>query len=209
MENKNAIIIVLLIIIVVILAVMMGTMLMPSLNAQKDSKITITSNKTLHEGDDLTLKLTDLNKTPIGNGTVNVKITDKDGKVVVEKSIKTNSKGKVKVNLNLDPGKYGVNATFGGNENFTPNRTAMDIKIKEKNVEESVQQSESSSETQTSSSSESSEYGSYINDEWVSMSEAEYAERYPALYHIQSLEEGRYDQYHPEMYEIDRENGRI
>ena len=74
--------------------------------------------------------------------------------------------------------------------------------------EPAVQQTSSASETQ-SSSSQSSEYGSYINDEWVSMSESEYAERYPALYHIESLEEGRYDKYHPEMYEVDRENGRI
>ncbi|WP_323735870.1 hypothetical protein PXD04_08245 [Methanosphaera sp. ISO3-F5] len=41
------------------------------------------------------------------------------------------------------------------------------------------------------------------------MSEKEYAERFPALYHERSLQEGKYDKYHPEFYEIDRENGRI
>ena len=91
METKN-IIIVLLVIVVVVLAVILGSMFMPSLNAQKDSKIAIVGNKTLHEGDNLTVKLTDLNKTPIGKGAVNVTVTDKDGKVVVNESVKTNSK---------------------------------------------------------------------------------------------------------------------
>jgi len=41
------------------------------------------------------------------------------------------------------------------------------------------------------------------------MSEKEYAERYPALYHEYSLQNGKYDKYHPEFYEVDRQNGRI
>ena len=41
------------------------------------------------------------------------------------------------------------------------------------------------------------------------MTEQEYAERFPATYHMRALEEGRYDQYHPELYEVDRENGYI
>ena len=207
MENKN-IIIVLLIIIVVILAAMVAMVFLPSANAQKDSKIAISANKTLYVGDDLTVKLTDLNRTPIENATVNVLVTDKDGEVVVNESLNTNSKGKVKVDLELDAGKYTVNTTFAGNDNFTGNTTSKKITIEEVPVEEEVSQPVESA-TQSSSDSQSSEYGSYIDDEWVSMSEAEYAERYPALYHIQTLEEGRYDKYHPQMYESDIENGRI
>lgn len=67
----------------------------------------------------------------------------------------------------------------------------------------------SSTNSKKSSESEKSEYGDYIDDEYVSMSEEEYAERYPALYHEQSLSEGKYDKYHPEMYDVDRENGYI
>ena len=66
-----------------------------------------------------------------------------------------------------------------------------------------------SSENKDDKEDKKSEYGDYINDEWVSMSEEEYANRYPALYHEQSLSEGKYDKYHPEFYEVDRENGRI
>jgi hypothetical protein len=41
------------------------------------------------------------------------------------------------------------------------------------------------------------------------MSESEYANRYPVLYHQRALQEGRYDEYHPKMYEVDAQNGRI
>jgi hypothetical protein len=155
MENKN-IIIILLIIIIVILAVMLGSMFMPSLNAQKDSKIVISGNKTLHDGDNLTVKLTDLNKTPIKKESVNITITDKKGKVVVNESVKTNSKGKANVNLDLDPGKYVVNVTFGGNDNFTGNTTSKKITIEEEVRQEPVV-SEQSTASDTSSDTSSSE----------------------------------------------------
>lgn len=202
MENKN-IIIAILIIIIVILAAVFALMLMPSLTA-KESKIVIMGNKTLNEGDNLTVKLTDLNKTPIEKVVVNVAVLDKDGKAVLNKSLTTDSKGKASVNLDVDSGNYTVNATFGGNSNFTANSTSKKISVEKVPEPEVSQQS-----TSTSQSSSNSKYGSYINDEWVPMTERQYAERYPALYHERTLEEGRYDKYHPEMYEVDRKNGRI
>lgn len=159
MDNKN-IIIAILVIVVIVLAAFIGAMFMPSLNAQKDCKIAITSNKTLNEGDNLTLKLTDLNKTPIKKARVNVTITDKNGDVVVEKTLKTNSKGRANLQLDLDAGKYKVNATFGGNENFTANSTVQKLKIEQVVVEEPVQESVSESSSYSSSdSSQSSDDG--------------------------------------------------
>lgn len=143
MDNKN-IIIALLIIIVVLLAAMVAMVFMQSTSAQKDSKIEITGNKTMYVGNDLTVKLTDLNKTPIENGIVNVVVTDKNGKVVVNESMKINSKGKANVDLDLDAGKYTVNATFSGNDNFTGNSTSKNITIKEIPVEDSTVSEESS-----------------------------------------------------------------
>ena len=162
METKN-IIIILLVIVVVVLAVILGSMFMPSLNAQKDSKIAIVGNKTLHEGDNLTVKLTDLNKTPIGKGAVNVTVTDKKGKVVMNESVKTNSKGKASVDLDLKPGKYSVNVTFGGNDNFTGNSTSKNITIEEKAAEEAP----ASSTADTSSYSEPKTYASGLTEEEV------------------------------------------
>ena len=162
MDTKN-IIIVLLVIIVVIMAVLLGSMFMPSLNAQKDSKIAIVSDKTLQKGDNLTVKLTDLNKTPISKGVVNVTVTDKNGKVVVNESVKTNSKGKANVDLDLDPGKYTVNVTFGGNDNFTANSTSKKITIEEKAAEVAP----SSSTEDTSSYSEPKTYASGLTDDEI------------------------------------------
>ena len=66
----------------------------------------------------------------------------------------------------------------------------------------------SNSKASNSNKNSKSEYGDYINGKWVSMSEDEYAERYPALYHIESNRKGKYDKYHPELYEVDKKNSR-
>lgn len=161
MDSKN-IIIVLLVIIILILACMVGAMFLPSLNAQKDSKIVITSNSTLYEGDNLTVKLTDLNKTPIEHAFVNVTITDGEGKVVVDESLKTNSKGKANLDMNLGPGKYEVNATFSGNDNYTGNSTTKKITI-----EEIVQEATVSSSDTSSSYSQEKTYASGLTDDEI------------------------------------------
>ena len=117
MENKNIILI--LIIIIVILAVVAGAMFIQSGNAKQETKIKINSDKTLHSGDKLSVQLTDLNKTALSKEMVNILITNKKGKIVVNESVKTNSKGKATIDLDLKKGKYDVNVTFEGNENYT------------------------------------------------------------------------------------------
>ena len=162
MEQKHIIII--LLIVVVVLAATIAAMTLQSTNAQKDSKIAIVSNKTLYECDNLTVKLTDLNKTPIKKEFVNVTVVDKDGKVVVNKSIKTDSKGKATFKLGLDAGKYTVNASFEGNENFTGNNTTKKITIKEEEVVEEQVHQPSSGSSQSSSDDGVAEYREF--DSW-------------------------------------------
>ena len=70
MESKNIIIV--LIVIILILAVMIGITVLHPFDTKQASKVKITSNKTLTEGDNLTVKLTDLNKTPISKADVNI-----------------------------------------------------------------------------------------------------------------------------------------
>lgn len=129
MENKNIIII--LVIVVVVLAAVLGAMFLQSTNAKEPTKLKITSDKTQYEGGKLTVQLTDLNKTAISKEKVNITITNKKGKVVINETIKTNSKGKAKLDLDLKKGKYTVNVTYGGNENFTGNNTIQKLTIKE------------------------------------------------------------------------------
>ena len=130
MENKNIIII--LIVIIVVLAAAVGVMFLNSASAKEPTKIKITSNKTQYESGKLSVQLTDLNKTPISNEIVNVTITNSKGKVVVDDVVKTDSKGKAKMNLDLKKGKYNVTVSFGGNENYTGNNTTQKLTIKEK-----------------------------------------------------------------------------
>lgn len=146
MENKNIIII--LIVIIVILAAAIGFAMFNPMHAKEPTKIKITSDKEQYEGGELSVQLTDLNKTPLSKEVVNVTITNSKGKVVVDQVVKTDSKGKAKLDLDLKKGKYKVNATYEGNENYTGNKTTQKLTIKEEVVE-----AEQSSQSQSSSSS--------------------------------------------------------
>lgn len=143
MENKNIIII--LIAIIVVLAVVAGIMFLQPSNVKEPTKIKITSDKTQFEGGKLSIQLTNLNKTAISKEKVNITITNKKGKIVVNETVKTNSKGKAKLDLDLKKGKYTVNVTYAGNENYTGNSTTQKLTIKEE-VKETASESSYSSE---------------------------------------------------------------
>lgn len=142
MENRNIIII--LVVVIVVLAAVIGFMLLnPSHNAKEQTKIKITSDKEQYKGGTLKLQLADLNKTPISKEIVNVTVTDKKGKIVVDEVVKTDSKGKANLDLKLKKGNYKVNVTYGGNENYTGCNITQKLKIKEKVVK--AQETSSSS----------------------------------------------------------------
>ena len=144
MENRNIIII--LLVIIVALAAAIGFMLMNPTHTKEPCKIKITSDKEQYKGGELSIVLTDLNKTPLSKEIVNITITDKKGKVVVDDVVKTNSKGKAKLDLKLKKGNYKVNVSYGGNENYTGNNTTQKLKIKEK---EKVVEQQSSTQSDT------------------------------------------------------------
>lgn len=129
MENKNIILV--LVIIIIILAVIAGAMFFKQNPTKEATKVKITSDKTQYEGGKISLQLTDLNKTAISKEKVTIIIKNKKGKVVVNQSIETNSKGKAKLDLDLKKGKYIVNVTYSGNENYTGNSTSEKLSIKE------------------------------------------------------------------------------
>lgn len=132
MENKNIIIILIVIIIILIAAI--GVMFLQTSNAKEPTKIKITSDKEQYEGGELSVQLTDLNKTPLSKEIVNITIKNSKGKVVVDDVVKTNSKGKAKIDLDLKKGKYNVTVSYGGNENYTGNNTTQKLTIKEEVV---------------------------------------------------------------------------
>lgn len=129
MENKNIIII--LVAIIIILGAILGVMFLHP-NEKEPTKLKITSDKKQYEGGKLTIKLKDLNGTAISKEIVNITITNKKGKVVVDNVVKTNSKGKANLDLKLKKGKYNVFVAFGGNENYTGSNATQKLTIKEK-----------------------------------------------------------------------------
>ena len=143
MENKNIIII--LVAAVVVLAVVAGVMFMQSDNAKVPTKVKITSDKEQYEGGKLKVQLTDLNKTALSKQKVKVIVKNKKGKVVVNETVKTNSKGKANLDLDLKKGEYKVNVTYNGNENYTGNSTKQKLNIKEEVKETVSEESYSSS----------------------------------------------------------------
>ena len=50
--------------------------------------------------------------------------------------VKTDKKGKAKIDLDLKKGKYKVKVAYGGNENYTGNNTTQKLTIKEEEVVE-------------------------------------------------------------------------
>ena len=134
MENRNIIII--LLVIIVVLAAAIGVMLLNPTNAKEPVKVKIISDTKQYEDDgEVSIKLTDSNGTAISKEVVNITVTNSKGKVVVDDVVKTNSKGIAKLDLDLKKGKYVVNVTYGGNENYTGNNTTQKLTIKEKVVQ--------------------------------------------------------------------------
>lgn len=145
--NYNKIIITLVIVLVVI--VVAGVLFLNPGHAKVDSKVIITSNSTLNDGDNFTIRLTDLNNTPIANQTVNVTIIDANGGKNPQ-VITTDANGDGSLQLNgLAVGNYTINVTYGGNDNYTSCNTTQKLEMKQKVV---PSQTSSSSSTDTSSS---------------------------------------------------------
>ena len=76
------------IVIIVILAAAIGFMVLKPMHAKEPTKIKVTSNKTIYEGENISVKLTDLNKTPLSNEKFNITIKDNNGKFVANKIVK-------------------------------------------------------------------------------------------------------------------------
>lgn len=136
MENKKIIII--LMAVIVILAIVAGIMFLQS-TAKEPTKVVITSDKSQYEDGKLSIQLTDLNKTAISKEKVNITITNKKGKIVVNETVETNSKGKADLDLDLKKGKYNVTVTFGGNEKYAENNTSQKLTITEETQESSTE----------------------------------------------------------------------
>ena len=142
-------IIIVLVIIMIILAAAIGVMFLNSVNAKEPSSIKITSSNEQNEGGELSVVLSDLNGTPVSNESLNITITNSEGKAVLENVVKTDSNGEAKLNLSLQKGEYNANVNYGGNDKYAQNNTTQKLTIKEA-VTNTVSSSSTSSSSQSS-----------------------------------------------------------
>lgn len=158
MANKKAIIGILCAIVILLV---IGILIVSPMMSKESTNLTI-SHKTSNAGDTLAVKLIDSNGNPISNETVNVTIKNDNDTVAVNKNIKTNSKGDAELDLNLKKGKYSVNVTYGGNENYAWNCTTKNLTINDDVKSVDSEQSNSSNSDSDGFERYSPQYGTYI-----------------------------------------------
>lgn len=131
---------------VIIILLIVGIIAVPSIT-KEDTKINI-PDKNINLGNSLVVILTDSNGNRISDADVDVKITDENGKVV-NKTLTTDSKGKLKINLD-DVGEFSVECKFNGNGKYKSSSVNEDIEVKAATTNsKSSSSSDSSSHTIT------------------------------------------------------------
>lgn len=139
--NRNRLIFGGVIAVIAILSVGM-VMAVPDTN-KTATKLTIKAKSPVHEGDKITIKLTDAKKSPISNKTVKVKILDGANNPTWY-SVVTNAKGVAKLKLDKEPGDYKVKCKFWGDKKYNESHVSQKITI-EKIEEEPVEEDDSGS----------------------------------------------------------------
>ena len=128
--DYNKIIIALIVIFIALLAGF-GIMFFNTSDSKITTTIVATSNSTLHDGENFSIILVDINGTPLANQTVNITMTGSNGERN-QHQITTDAKGNGMLQLNgLNPGEYTVNVTYGGNSNYSASNITQKIEIKE------------------------------------------------------------------------------
>lgn len=167
---------------------------------KQETDLTITSNSTLNNGDNFTVKLTDSDGELIANKTICISLTDDEGNVN-NLNVTTNEKGIASFGINANSGNYSAKCVFLGDDNYDSSNVTHKVSIVNRVVSldsSSDGQSQTYSYGSTGSYSGSSSYSNgpwrnWINGGYEYMSEKEYSERFPVLYHLRTDGQGQYD----------------
>ena len=167
---------------------------------KQETDLTITSNSTLNNGDNFTVKLTDSDGELIANKTICISLTDDEGNVN-NLNVTTNEKGIASFGINANSGNYSSKCVFLGDDNYDSSNVTHKVSIVNRVVSldsSSDGQSQTYSYGSTGSYSGSSSYSNgpwrtWINGGYEYMSEKEYSERFPVLYHLRTDCQGQYD----------------
>lgn len=152
--------------IVVILAIVIGSILFAPSDEAKTTSITLLNKGDFGENSTVYIKLKDIDDNSLSGKTINIKITDDEGKAVYDKTVETHATGVAIAKLkNMSAGNYTLEVSFDGDENYTGCSMNKKISIIGEEVEDEIDESdlvdqtvEDSQDTQTSSSSQQSSY---------------------------------------------------
>lgn len=142
-------------VIVVILAVVAGVLLTSSARDPADSILDILGDGTIGANGTIDVKLTNGEGTALRDKTVHVSVVDKNGKEVFKKDATTYANGIANVQLaGVGAGKYTVNVTFDGDNNFTASSVSEELTVKGAPAQDTHQ---NDTENDTSSDASSTE----------------------------------------------------
>lgn len=143
---------------IILLIIIAGAATIFAPNSQaKDTSMSILNNGTIEENGTLYVKLTDNENASLDNKTVNVKITNGNGEVVYNESVKTHFTGVAIAKLNgLSSGEYTVEITFDGDQNNTACNITQKITIGDGGNDEDLENSTLIQDTLSDNSDDSS-----------------------------------------------------
>ena len=125
------------ILVVAIIVIVAGTFMFlmeHQAHPKQDSKIMMTSANNLTEGDNITLKLTDANNTPLSNQNIVVSIVNSSGKSL-QKSLTTGVNGDVTFKTdNSTTGSCAIVVKYNGNDKFDGCNFTENVNINKKKV---------------------------------------------------------------------------
>ena len=101
---------------------------------KQDSKLEILSNDTLTEGDNFTVKLADVNSTPLANQEIAVTIVSTNSESI-QKNLTTDENGEATFEVDATAiGNCAVKVTYSGNDEFNGCNLTQNVRINEKVV---------------------------------------------------------------------------
>lgn len=131
------------------------------INLQEESSLTITSNATLYDGDNCTVKLTDENGLGIANKTVNVTLTNENGSKSNFEYI-TDGDGLISFNI-TGIGNYSIGCVFDGDSDYKSTNVTQNV-----SVIANVVQDGNNGFKDTSNQKSSSSQSNYYEDDHLS-----------------------------------------
>lgn len=131
MNNRNAIIIGA---IIIVMAIAVSVMVMGH-DVQKETRVEIISGSALHEGDNVTVKLTDEDEKPVAGETVKITVANSNGWTKTME-LKTDSNGTATFEItDTEPGNYTIECSYSGNDYYEGSNITMSVTIQENEVQ--------------------------------------------------------------------------